>query len=186
MRKENAKISGVMKFTLKDKFGNIKKLWNENWLGKFIRTYFNLDLKGVFFLGHWGDSLEFHNLITSAGKAGMASRCNGDGAEALFNYLAVGTGTTAAAVGDTTLEAEITDSGLARATATCSRTTTTVTNDTAKLSHTWSVTGSKAITEAGALNASSAGVLLGRQVFSAVNVVNTDNFQIDYSFQFSV
>lgn len=186
MNKETPKIKGVMKFTLKDKFGNIKKLWNENKLGKFIRTYLGLDLKGIFFLGHWGNSLEFHNLITSAGKAGMASRCNGDGSEALFNYLAVGTGTTAANVSDTTLATEIVDSGLARATATVSRTTTTVTNDTAKLSKTWTVTGSKAITEAGALNAASTGVLLGRQVFSAVNVVNTDNFQIDYSFQFSV
>lgn len=186
MKKEIAKIQGKMKFTLRDKFGNIKKLWNENKLGKFIRTYLHLDLKGVFFLGCWRDNLSFHNLITSAGKAGMASRCNGDGAEAAFTYLAVGIGTTAANVADTTLVTEITDSGLARASASVSRTTTTVSNDTAKLSKTWTVTGNKAITEAGALNASSAGTLLGRQVFSAVNVVATDNFQIDYSFVMAV
>ena len=55
------------------------------------------------------------NLITNAGFAGMASRCNGDGAEAVFTYIAVGTGNTAAAVGDTTLETELAADGLSRA-----------------------------------------------------------------------
>ena len=185
-KKETTKMRGVMKLTLRNKNGEIKKLWNENRLGRFLRTKLHLDLQGIFFLGHWADSLSFHNIITSAGKAGMASRCNGDGSEAVFNYLAVGTGTTAASVDDTALEAEIVDSGLARASADISRTTTNVSNDTAKLSHTWSATASKAITEAGALNAASNGTLLGRQTFSAVNVDNGDSFQLDYSFVFSV
>lgn len=128
---------------------------------------------------------QIKNLVVSAGKAGVASRINGSGAEAAFTYLAVGTGTTAAAAGDTTLEAEIVDSGLARAAATCTRVTTSVTNDTAQLDKTFSVTGTKAVTEAGALNAASTGTLLGRQVFSAVNVVNGDSLQITYKFQVS-
>lgn len=184
--KEFSKIKGRIKLTLKDKFGNTKKLWNENKLGKFFRIYLGLDLKGIFFLGCWKNNLEFHNIITSVGKAGLASRCNGDGSEAIFNYLALGIGTTAANIADTTLVSEIIDSGLVRSVATCSRTTTNVTNDTAKLTKVWTVTGSKAITEVGALNASSVGVLLGRQVFSAVNVIATDNFQIDYLFVISV
>jgi len=125
------------------------------------------------------------NLITTAGKAGLASRLNGNGAEAAFTYLAVGTGTNAAAAGDTTLQTEITDSGLARAAATVSRVTTTTTNDTARLAYTWTATGTKAITEVGALNAAAAGTLLGRRVFSAVNVVNTDTFGITYNFVIS-
>jgi len=126
-----------------------------------------------------------HNLITSAGKAGIASRINGSGSEAAFTYLAVGVGTTAAAVGDTTLQTEITDSGLARVNATASRVTTSVTNDTARLTTTFTVTGTKAVTEAGILNAASVGTLLSRQVFTAVNVINGDSLQLTYSVQAS-
>lgn len=125
--------------------------------------------------GHLKDVRIVKNLITSAGKAGAASRLNGSGSEAAFTYLAVGTGTTAAAAGNTTLETEITDSGLARANATASRVTTTVANDSARLVYTWSVSGTKAVTEVGILNASSGGVLLCRQVFSAVNVTSGDS-----------
>ena len=125
------------------------------------------------------------NLIVSAGKAGIASRLNGSGGEAAFTWLAVGVGTTAAAAGNTALETEITDSGLARVNATASRITTSVTNDTAKLTTTFTVTGTKAVTEAGILNASSAGTLMCRQVFSAVNVVNGDSLQLTYSVQAS-
>lgn len=120
------------------------------------------------------------NLVTNAGFAGIASRINGAGSEAAATYLAVGTGTTAASASDTTLQTEITDSGLARVSATASRVTTTVTNDTAQLTTTFTVTGTKAVTEAGYLNASSAGVLFARSVFSAVNVVNGDSLQLTY------
>lgn len=123
---------------------------------------------------------EIQNLITSTGKAGAASRINGAGAEPAFTYLAVGIGTNPAAAGDTTLQSEITDSGLERAAATCTRVTTTVTNDTAQLDKTWSVSGTKSVTECGIFNAASVGVLLGRQVFAAVNVVSGDSLQVIY------
>lgn len=126
-----------------------------------------------------------HNLITSAGKAGAASRINGSGAEAAFTYLAIGTGVGAAAVGDTTLGTELASLGLSRANATASRVTTSVTNDTAQLAYSWTASGSAAITEAGILNAASTGTLLSRQVFSAVNVVNGDGFTLTYKVQCS-
>lgn len=126
-----------------------------------------------------------HNLITSAGKAGVASRLNGSGAEAAFTYLAVGTGTNAAAAGDTTLQTELATSGLSRVNATATRVTTSVTNDTAQLQTTFTVTGTAAVTEAGILNAASTGTLLSRQVFSAVNVVNGDSLQLTYKVQAS-
>lgn len=128
--------------------------------------------------GQWVESLTLSNLITNAGKAGVASRINGAGSEAAFTYIAIGIGTTAAAVGDTTLESEITTNGGQRAAATASRVTTDVTNDTARLVVTFSFTGTFAVTEAGALNASSSGVLLNRQVFTAVNVVSGDSLQV--------
>lgn len=118
------------------------------------------------------------NLTTTTGKAGVASRINGSGAEAAFTYLAIGIGTTAAAIGDTALQSEITTNGGARAAATASRVTTDTTNDTARLVYTWTFTGSFAVTEAGALNAASVGVLLNRQVFTAVNVVSGDSLQV--------
>lgn len=184
---QNAKlgIMGVQTFILRDKDGNIKKLWNENKLGKFLFKL-GFDIRIPFITGYNADSKIVKNLITYAGYAGMASRLNGSGSEAAFTYLAVGTGTNAAATGDTTLQTEITDSGLERAAATATRITTAQTNDTAKLDKTWSVTGSKAVTECGALNAGAAGVLLGRQVFSAINVANGDSLQIIYTFQILV
>jgi len=122
------------------------------------------------------------NLVTDAGKAGVASRINGSGSEAAFTYIAVGTGATAADAADTTLQTEITDSGLARVAATASRVTVDVTNDGARLVTTFSVSGTKAVTESGVLNAASSGVLLARQVFSAINVVNGDSLQITWTF----
>ncbi|MDD4601512.1 MAG: hypothetical protein PHQ46_10740 [Negativicutes bacterium] len=180
------KIRGEMTFQVRDKDGNSKKLWNENTLGKILRKYFGLDLQGISFLGYWDTKMQFHNLIVSTGKAGMASRCNGAGSEAAFTYLEIGTGTTSPVAGNTTLEAAITDSGLSRASATCTRVTTSVTNDTAQLDYTWSnITGSKAVTEAGAFNNSSGGTMIGRQTFTAINVSAGDSLEITYKFQFS-
>lgn len=135
--------------------------------------------------GEIKEEREDDNLIVNAGLAGIASRLNGSGAEAAFTYLAVGTGAVAAAAGDTTLGTELSASGLARAAATATRATTTVTNDTAVLDYTWSVTGTAAVTEVGALNAASVGTLLGRQVFAAINVANGDSLQMTYSFSIS-
>lgn len=135
-------------------------------------------LRVPFITGAYGFTMKGANLVTNAGKAGVASRINGAGSEAAFTYIAIGTGTTAAVVGDTTLETEITTGGGARASATASRTTTDVTNDTSRLVLTFNFTSSFAVTEAGALNAASSGVLLNRQVFSAVNVVNGDSLQV--------
>lgn len=120
------------------------------------------------------------NLVTDAGKAGIASRINGNGGEAAFGHIAIGTGTTAAAAGDTTLQTEISTNGGQRAACTATRVTTDVTNDTAQCVVTFSFTGSFAVTESGYLNAASSGVLLARQVFSAINVVNGDSLQVTW------
>lgn len=178
-------IVGEITAVLRDKHGKVKRLFNVNWLGKMMIKYLGIDLKIPFLFGYWDSKMVIKNLVTNTGFAGVASRINGAGSEAAFTYLGVGIGTTGAAAGDTTLESEIVDSGLARASATASRVTTAQTNDTAQLSKTFSVTGTKAVTECGALNAASNGVLLGRQVFSAINVVNGDSLQMTYKFQVS-
>lgn len=179
-----------VEYVLRDKFGNIKPLFQENRFLRFLlkhgvvsplwinRWYASLLTP---FFGFWANKRVVANLVTSAGKAGIASRINGSGAEAAFTYIAVGTGTTAAAAGDTTLETEIADSGLSRANGTASRVTTDVTNDSARVTYTFTVSGTKAVTEAGLLNASSSGVLLARQVFSAVNVVSGDSLAVTWT-----
>ena len=181
-----------VEYVLRDKDGNIKPIFQENRITAFLLK------KGIFspsfvtryrdivpIFGAWREKKILRNLVVTAGKAGMASRCNGDGGEAAFTYIAVGTGTNAASAGDTTLQTETSTSGLGRAAATASRVTTTVTNDTAQLVKTFSVTGSVAVTESGVFNASSSGTMLARQVFSAINVVNGDSLQVTWKFAFS-
>ena len=99
--------------------------------------------------------------ITTVGKARIAVRIGTD-----TIYLAVGTGTSARAAADPTLDAEITDSGLARATPAVTYTTTTTTNDTVNCVKTWTASGAKTVGEIGMLNASSAGVLYEADVTS--------------------
>lgn len=143
--------------------------------------------------GSWQNEMVVSNLITSAGKAGMASRANGSGAAAAFTSIGMGTGTNAAAVGDTALQTGVgaggsADSGvhvLATASVTASRVTTSVTNDTAQLQGTVSITGTIAVTESGVFNADTNGTLLCRQVFSAINVVNGDSLQLTWKVQMS-
>jgi len=147
----------------------------------------SIKIKGVFEIVHKRKGKVIRketipNLITNAGLAGQASRLNGSGGQATFRYLALGTGTTSPTVANTALQAEITDSGLNRSLATTSRATTNVTNDTAVLTKQFTATGSKAVTELGALSASSGGTLLGRQVFSPYNIVPTDTLTITYKF----
>jgi hypothetical protein len=121
----------------------------------------------------------YENLVTDAGKAGVAGLINGVITD-FFDYIAIGTGATAAAAGDTALQTEISTGGGSRALATLSRVTTTVTNDTAQFVVTFTFTSGFAVTESGVLSASSSGTLLCRQVFSAYNVVNTDQLTITW------
>lgn len=176
---DNQTLKGRYQIEVRDRHGNLKPTFQENRLGRFfLNRGWEIVLPGI--TGTWALSYKTPNLVVSAGKAGVASRINGAGSEAAFTYIAVGTGTTAADAADTTLEAEITDSGLERAAGTATRTTTSVTNDTAQLAKTFSVTGTKAVTEVGVLNAASAGTLLSRSIITTKNVVSGDTLTITY------
>ena len=119
------------------------------------------------------------NIITNAGKAQVALLM-GDATATPFTYLAVGTSATAVAATDTTLTAEIIDTGLARAAATVSRVTTTVTNDTLQLAYTWTASGSKTVEEAGIFNASSAGTMLGHALTTSQVLANGQSLSLVY------
>ena len=170
-----------VEYVLRDRNGNIKPIFNLNFIGRILKKRgYNVPI--FFLFGRWKNSLNISNLVTNAGLAGEASRNNGAGAEAAFTYIAIGIGTTAANVTDTTLESEITTAGGARGAGTASRVTTDVTNDTAQLVLTYNFTGTFAVTESGVLNAASVGTLLSRQVFTAINVVSGDSLQVTWKF----
>ena len=175
-----------VEWRLFDKNGNAKRIFQENRLFTWLMKHgivSPLFPKIPFFLGHWSDRKVVRNLVTNAGFALNAGLLSGSGAPAAVTYIALGTGTVAAAVTDTALGAEITTGGLARVAATVSLVTTTVANDTAQLLHTFSATAAFAVTESGILNAATAGTLFAHQVFSVVNVNNGDNLQATWKVQ---
>ena len=134
--------------------------------------------------GQVKDSWEVNNLVTNAGFAQLALLA-GDASATPFTYLAVGTSNTAPAVGNTTLVAEITDTGLARAAGTVSRVTTSVTNDTYQVTYTWTATGSKTIEEVGVFNASSAGTMLSRALTTSKPLLNGESLIGTYRLKFA-
>lgn len=124
------------------------------------------------------------NIITNAGKAQIALLA-GDATAIPFTFLAVGTSNTAVAATDTTLTAEVSTSGLARAAGTVSRVTTTVTNDTLQVTFTWTASGTVAIEEIGLFNAASVGTMLGHALTTTKTVNNTDVFIGTYQVKFA-
>lgn len=138
----------------------------------------HFDKKGVLI-----ESVETPNVVTNVGFTEVAGLFCSDvaGSYTAFDYIGVGTGTTPQTYTDTTLEAEITDSGLARAAATGTLTTESgIANNTAQFVHQFSVTDTQAVTESGVFNAGAAGTLLCHQTFSAINVADGDTLQITW------
>lgn len=150
----------------------------------------NIKLKGTYELVCTSSSGDIKwvqkadNIVTNAGKAQLALLC-GDSTAVPFTYIAVGTSSTAVSATDTALNAEITDTGLQRASATVTRTTTSVTNDTYRASLTFTATGSKTIEEVGIFNASSGGTMLSHALTTSKSVANTDQLSVVYTLQFN-
>lgn len=114
-----------------------------------------------------------HNLGMNVRLAVVAGLYGNTGSQTAFTYLALGTSSSSPVLAtETALGAEITDTGLARASATVSRVTTTVTNDTTQLTYTWTASGNKTINEIGYFNASSGGVMGGRALTGTITVAN--------------
>ena len=112
------------------------------------------------------------NLVVTAGKNLIASRLK-DTTDAAMTHMAIGTGSTAAAAGNTALGSEAGRVAL---------TSTTVTsNAVAYVASFGAGTGTGAITEAGLLNASSSGTLLCRTVFSVINKGANDTLGITWT-----
>jgi hypothetical protein len=112
------------------------------------------------------------NLVVTTGKNFTASRMVGV-ASNVMSHMAIGAGTNAAVVGDTTLQTELARVALASSTATTNVVTYTATFGVG--------VGTGAVTEAGILNASSAGTLLCRVVFAVVNKGANDTIAITWT-----
>ncbi len=131
--------------------------------------------------GNLKDREVVENLIVNTGLAEIAGLVGNTGSPTAFTYLAVGSASTAANATDTTLETELTDGGLERASATVTRTTTTTTNDTLQLVKAFSVTGTKTVREVGVFNDASVGTMLSRSVLTSdKNLESGDTFTLTY------
>ena len=178
---------------IRDKFGNIKPIWQENKLcskllkkGWLSPLWLNQSWAKLVapFLGHWATCKDLPNTITNAFLAACAAQ-NGIGGVALFNQIGIGTGTNAALATDTTLQTEVKADGtaaagvhaLASTAVTASQITQSQTNDTLQLVGTINVTGNIAITEIAFFNNNTNGTMGARQIITVVNVVSGDTFQ---------
>jgi hypothetical protein len=117
-----------------------------------------------------------HNLITTAGRNELVARW--DDGTAQPTHMAIGTGTNAAAAGDTTLQTELDRNALTSRVA--------ATNVITMVGDWAAGDGTGAITEAGVLSASSSGTLFSRAVFSVINKAAGDTLQITWTYTLTV
>ena len=122
--------------------------------------------------GNLKQKQEVKNLVVDTGLDYIASRMK-DATATAMSHMAIGTGSTAAAAGNTALGSEAARQAL---------TSTTVTsNAVAYVASFAAGTGTGAITEAGILNGASGGTLLCRTVFSVVNKGASDSMTITWT-----
>ena len=111
------------------------------------------------------------NLVVTTGKTFIAARMVGT--PTAMSHMAIGSGTTDPAVGDTALQTE-----LGRVSLTSSASAGAVVTYVASFG---AGTGTGAVTEAGILNASSGGTLLCRTEFATVNKGADDSMSITWT-----
>ena len=122
--------------------------------------------------GNIKDSRKETNLVVSAGLNFICDRMAGT-AEAVMSHMAVGTGATAPAAGDTALGAQL---GVREAL----DSSTVVDNTITYIVSFEAGEGTGAITEAGIFNAATAGTMLCRTTFGVINKGADDTLQITW------
>jgi len=138
----------------------------------------NLKLKGDVFItvkdkdGNIKEERKEENLVVSAGLNFICSRMK-DTTDGAMSHMALGSGTTAAAAGDTDLESILGSREALDSTTVSSNTITYVASFEAG-----DATG--AVTEAGIFNASTAGTMLCHVVFPAINKQADDTMSVTW------
>lgn len=127
-------------------------------------------------VGNVKEEREIANLVVTVGKEFVASRMV-SATSGVMSHMAVGSGTTAAVVGNTTLGNELARTALTSSVAS-SNTVTYAAGFGAGV-------GTGAVTEAGIFNASSSGTMLCRTVFSVINKGLLDSMAITWTITIS-
>ncbi len=122
---------------------------------------------------------EVDNLVTTAGKGLIAARLASAGST-VVTHMALGTGTTAAAVGDTTMETEVTRQAIDVSGGTVSTNTVTYTRTFAADDPDVTAPATTPVTEAGLFNNGTTGTMLAHTVFSVVNKGESDTMTISW------
>jgi len=136
-----------------------------------IKVTGNLKITVINPEGKVKQEVEVPNLVVTTGKNFIADRMKNN--STVMSHMAIGTGSSSAAAGDTALGSEA-----GRVALTSSAVTT---NSVAYVASFPAGTGTGAITEAGLLNASSSGTLLCRTVFSVINKASGDTLGITWT-----
>ena len=140
-----------------------------------IRGDLNIVLKDE--NGNIKEQREEKNLVVNAGLAFITSRMT-DAADSVMSHMAVGSDSTAVAAGDTDLGSILGSREALDSTTDSAATITYVASFEAG-------DGTGAITEAGIFNASTAGTMLCRTVFSTVNKGANDTMTITWTITLS-
>ncbi len=120
-----------------------------------------------------------NNLVVNVGKAWVAQRMAGLASN--MTYIGVGTGSTAEAVGDTTLTSPISGGRIAM-----NVSGGTISGATVTYAATWQPgVGTGAIKEAGIFDAASAGTMLAHTTFAVVNKDVGDTITISWGITIS-
>lgn len=153
--------------------------------GKFLKTKGRFGLKDNLYARHYrnGKLLEErplgHNLVVADGKEYIVDAWQNSVELETAKYHDTGIGVTGTAGSDSGME---TATGFTRATGSLTE------GDNAeefKSVGTVSCTATKAVTEWGIFSASTGGVLIARNTFSALNVVNGDSIEFTWECQLS-
>jgi hypothetical protein len=124
--------------------------------------------------GRVKERVETTNLVVTTGKNHVADQLASTPAQGAMSHMALGTGSTAPAAGDTTLGTEIDRNAL---------TSRTSSGNVVTYVGNWAAgdATNAAITEAGIFNAASSGTMLVRATFTAINKGASDTLQITWT-----
>lgn len=124
-------------------------------------------------------------VVTTVGKALVASRMYDSAAAAEPKYIAMGVGATGAArtaaVGDTALSTQVET----RTAGTSSSVTTTTTGDTHQVVGTVTATSARSVDEAGLFNASSGGTMYVSATFGVITLASSDSIAFTWKVTFA-
>lgn len=144
-------------------------------IAETIKATGQLNIKVTSPSGQVKENVVVPNMVVTVGKQWIAARMKDTGIPTQMTHMSIGSGTTAAALGDTTLGTELGRVALTTAGGLVSG--AVVTYDATF----GPGTGTGAITEAGIFNATPSGTMLCRTVFNVVNKGVDDTLSITWT-----